>query len=95
MFVKAVTVTYCIGDLESGKCGAFILLHNDDRRTLANGASISPIDTNRLSVHTDFLQCHRVSRRDQRYDCSYLDLRVLRQRHCHSRLLSTALCFCS
>ena len=28
MFVMAVTVTYCIGDLESGKCKAFMLLGN-------------------------------------------------------------------
>ena len=37
MFVMAVTVTYCIGDLESGKCRAFILLGNGDRCILADG----------------------------------------------------------
>ena len=95
MFVVAVTLTYCIGDLESGKCKAFMLLGNNYRRTLADGSAISTINTNRLPIHPDFLQRHRVSRRDQHYDCSHSDLRVLWQRHCDGRLLSTALRFCS
>lgn len=36
MFVMAVTVTYCIGDLESGKCKAFMLLNNHDRGALTD-----------------------------------------------------------
>ena len=40
MFVMAVTVTYCIGDLESGKCKRSILFGSDDRRTLTNDPSV-------------------------------------------------------
>ena len=36
MFVMAVTVTYCIGDLESGKCKRYLLFSSDDRRTFTN-----------------------------------------------------------
>lgn len=40
MFVMAVTVTYCIGDLEFSKQKPFIPFINDSRSTLADGTSV-------------------------------------------------------
>lgn len=63
MFVMAVTVTYCIGDLDAGR-HEHAVPYDGDGSTPKADANTSSTDSNRLPIHPDFLQRHRIPSRN-------------------------------
>lgn len=59
MFVMAVTVAYCIGDLDAGKHEHAVPYISDGSTPQAD-TNTSLTDTNRIPIHPDLLQRHRI-----------------------------------
>lgn len=63
MFAMAVTIAYCIGDLDAGEKQSSGFLEGEDQDTFADHAR-SLADTDRISIHPDLLQRHWLTSRN-------------------------------